>query len=96
VSGTVRQQIHDALVRDGPSTAKDLSRAVGASEKDVAHHLVHLARSLEGRGRRLAVEPSRCLQCDFVFAKRERMTRPSACPRCRGKRLTLPRFSVGD
>ena len=89
---TVRESLCDAL-REGPCTAKDLSRAVGIPERDVPEHLEHLARSLRARGEELVVEPSRCLECDFV-PRRHPMKRPAHCPSCRGRRLALPRFSV--
>jgi hypothetical protein len=92
-SETVRQELARAL-RAGPATARDLSRAVGASERDVLAHLVHLGRSLRGRGERLAIAPATCLDCGFSFAKRERPARPSHCARCRGARVTLPVFSI--
>jgi predicted Zn-ribbon and HTH transcriptional regulator len=91
---TVRQDLAQAL-RAGPATARDLSKAVGCSERDVADHLVHLARSLRARGERLVIEPARCLDCGFAYSRRERPARPSHCARCRGTRLTLPEFSIG-
>jgi len=94
-AGTVRERLLEAL-RAGPATAKDLSRAVGASEHDVVRHLEHLGRTLRGRGGRLVVEPPACLDCGFGFAKRERLGRPGHCPRCRGTRLTLPRFAAEE
>lgn len=93
MSETVRQEI-ERLLREAPRTALDLSKLVGISERDVPGHLDHLARSLRRRGASLGVEPVRCLACGFVFADRERFTRPGRCPECRGRRLTLPRFSV--
>ena len=93
--GTVRERLLEAL-RAGPATAKDLSRAVGASERDVVRHLEHVERSLRGRGGRLRVEPPACLDCGFGFAKRERLARPGHCPRCKGTRISLPRFSVEE
>jgi hypothetical protein len=92
--GTIRQRIAEAL-RAGPATAKDLSRAVGVPEREVASHLEHLARTLRARGERLAMEPPACLDCGFAFPGRARTTRPSQCPRCRGRRIRLPSFRVG-
>jgi hypothetical protein len=89
----VRQRLEDAL-RGGPVTAKDLSRAVGIREHEVAGHLAHLARSLRARGERLAMTPPECLDCGFAFPGRERSTRPARCPRCRSRRITLPEFGV--
>jgi predicted Zn-ribbon and HTH transcriptional regulator len=93
--GTVREQLLEAL-RVGPATARDLSRAVGVSERDVLRHLGHVERSLRGRGGRLRVEPPSCLDCGFGFAKRERLARPGHCPRCKGTRISLPSFSVEE
>jgi predicted Zn-ribbon and HTH transcriptional regulator len=40
------------------------------------------------------VEPAQCLDCSFVFRKRARLDRPSACPVCRSQHLGPPRFAV--
>lgn len=90
---TVREELAAAL-RRAPATARDLSREVGLRERDVAEHLGHLARSLEPRGERLAVEPAACIACGFVFGSRERLTRPGACPRCRSTRIDPPVFRI--
>jgi predicted Zn-ribbon and HTH transcriptional regulator len=93
-SHTIRQDLAAAL-RAGPATARDLSRAVGISERDVAQHLVHLAKTLRAHGEKLVIEPARCLDCGFEFSRREKPARPSHCARCRSSRLTLPQFSIG-
>jgi predicted Zn-ribbon and HTH transcriptional regulator len=92
-SHTVRQDLALAL-RAGPATARDLSKAVGASEKEVLDHLVHLARSLKAHGEELAMTPAECLDCGFVYSRREKPARPSRCARCHGGRLTLPKFAI--
>ena len=92
-SHTVRQALAVAL-RAEPATARDLSKAVGISEKDVVDHLAHLAKSLRARGEELVIQPSECLECGFVFSRREKPARPSRCPRCSTTRLTLPEFAI--
>jgi len=92
-SHTVRQDLALAL-RAGAATARDLSKAVGISEKDVADHLAHLARTLRGRGEELVITPAKCLECGFAFSRREKPSRPSRCPRCGTTRLTLPEFRI--
>lgn len=92
-SHTVRQDLALAL-RAGPATARDLSKAVGASEKDIALHLVHLAKSLKAHGEELVITPAECVECGFVFAHRDKPARPSRCPRCGSGRLTLPEFTI--
>ena len=90
---TVRQDLAEAL-RAGPATARDLSKAVGVSEREILSHLPHVARSLRARGQRLHIEPAKCLECGFEYSRREKPARPSQCARCRGTRLTLPRFAI--
>ncbi|HME72255.1 MAG TPA: transcriptional regulator [Myxococcota bacterium] len=90
---TVRESLHKVLL-EGPATARDLSRAVGIPEHDVAFHLEHLERSLRRCGERLVLEPPRCLACDFAFDGRRRYTRPGHCPRCKSPRVSLPLFHV--
>ena len=93
MSGTVRENIREALL-EGPATLKDLSRRVGIREHEVGDHLEHVERSLRHRGERLAREGPECLDCAFDFPRRTRFTRPAACPRCRSRRIRLPRFWI--
>ena len=92
---TVRQTLL-WLLEEGPHTARELSGLAGIREKDVATHLEHLQRSLRSAKRRLRVEPARCLSCDYVFASRSRLSRPSACPRCRQQHIDPPVFALAD
>lgn len=90
---TVRLALRQVLT-EGPLTARELSARVGISEKEVAGHLEHLARSLRQRGERLRVEPTQCLACGFVFKDRTRLNKPSRCPECKSQRLSPSRFVI--
>lgn len=92
-SATIPSLIHAAL-RAEPQTARELSRELGLSEREVLRHLMHLERSLRDNAAALVVDPPACLACEFVFRKRERLDRPSRCPVCRHERLSSARFSV--
>lgn len=97
---TVRQDIIEAL-KTGPMTAREVSKAVHASEKEVRAHLAHVARSITGMrasGHRIAlvVEPSGCLSCGFVFKKRGRLATPSRCPICKSEEITETRYSIEE
>ena len=87
---SIRQQLV-TLLESGPHTALDLSGLVGASEKDVADHLVHVRRSI---GKKFNILPAECLACGFVFKKRSRLTKPGRCPQCRSNRITPPAFEI--
>lgn len=89
--------IRDALrkeLREGWLSARQLSSLVGISEKAVPGHLEHLERSATGAGETFEIEPATCSKCDYVFDDRERMTKPSRCPQCKGQRLEPPRFRI--
>jgi hypothetical protein len=83
-----------AELRHGPITARELSARVRIPERDVAEHLAHIERSLHKSKEPLCTEPPSCLSCGFVFRKRERLTRPGSCPKCRGTHIEAPRFWI--
>lgn len=82
-----------SLLEEGALSAGELSILLRVPEKEVCRHLPHVEKTLRKRGRRLLVEPARCRQCGFVFRKRERFTKPSRCPLCRGESVEEPLFS---
>ena len=88
---TVRKRIV-ALLETGTFGALDISQAVSASVAEVQEHLEHIVRTLHANDRRLVVEAAACKACGFAFPGK--LTRPSRCPRCRGERITAPRFTV--
>jgi len=90
---TVRELMADQL-RQGPTTARELSVLVGVSEKDVPEHLEHLEKSLKRKGERLVVTPSSCIACGFEFKDRKRLNRPGKCPECGSTRIDPPQFRV--
>lgn len=92
-NATVRESLASRL-RSERATARELSAAVGISERDVAGHLEHIERSLRQSKERLHSEPPACMDCGFVFKKRERLTRPGACPKCRGTHISPPSFWI--
>jgi predicted Zn-ribbon and HTH transcriptional regulator len=92
-SATVRESLRHALLA-APATAHELSQLIGIREHEVADHLAHLERSLKHKGEQLVIEPPTCLACGFAFTHRHRFTRPSACPKCRGRRISHPQFRI--
>ena len=90
---TVRQMMIDCL-REGPSSAKDLSAWLGIPEREVLPHLEHIRKSLQHGTSRLVIEPARCRSCDFGFHTRARFSKPGRCPACRGSFIDAPCFMI--
>lgn len=90
---TIRDAIRREL-RGGWVSARQLSTLVGISEKAVPGHLEHLQKSAAGAGEEFEIEPAVCSKCDYAFDDRDRMTKPSRCPACKGQRIEPPRFRI--
>lgn len=85
-----------AAIAGAELSAREISQRIGLSERQVYDALTHLARSARGRRERLRVTPAACLDCGFVFVKRDRLTKPSRCPACRSTHIEPPRFSLRE
>ena len=92
-SQTPRERLLCALSEE-PRSARVLSKLAGLAEREVFDHLQFLQKTLKTRGQRLVLTPATCLDCHFVFRKRERLTRPGRCPVCRSTHLSEPLFSL--
>ena len=51
---------------------RELSQYLQITEKEVYNHLEQIERGLKASGKKLQVEPARCLSCGFVFEDRTR------------------------
>jgi hypothetical protein len=92
-SETLRRAILRHLEEE-PLTARELSARVHIREREVIPHLEHLERSLRRSESRLVFDAAECLSCGYEFRGRRRLTRPSACPRCRAQHIASPVFRV--
>jgi transcriptional regulator len=91
--GTLRQEMMDLLMQ-APLDVRDIAAVLEIREAEAADHLVHIARSLKAQGRELQIIPAYCRQCDYVFRKRQRYTRPGRCPHCRSSRIQGAVYSI--
>jgi predicted Zn-ribbon and HTH transcriptional regulator len=90
---TPRQRIIE-LLSQAELDARELSQALGIPEKEVYAHLAHVALSVKRRRQKLEISGYGCLDCGYRFESRTRFTRPGRCPRCRGSRITYPRYRI--
>jgi predicted Zn-ribbon and HTH transcriptional regulator len=93
IDDTIRRQLIRYLEEDSHGV-RELSQTLHQSEKEIYEHLVHVEKTLRSEGKRLVMEPSICLQCGFVFAKRTRTAPPGRCPQCKKTRIRRPRYRI--
>ena len=97
---TIRERIIEVLkTTSEPLTAEDIIRVLGVniSVRDVYEHLTHIAKSVWSRsqGREvLLMEPPVCKKCGYVFKDLNKPKKPSKCPRCKSKWISLSRFII--
>jgi transcriptional regulator len=90
---TIRQEIM-TLLSEGKFGAKNISKIIRISEKEVYEHLDHIGRSLKSQKMRLKITPALCLQCGFEFEGRNRFTSPGKCPKCKGEHIQDPEYRI--
>lgn len=94
---TRRQRIVALLEGPGSYGFDELREELAVPVRVLATDLEHVEKSVRAGGRKLVVEPPRCLACGFVFRGRGKrhFHTPSRCPECRGESVTQPRLSIG-
>jgi transcriptional regulator len=88
---TLREAIAEALEEES-FDLREISKRFHIKEKEALDHLEHIARS--ARPKRFIMEPASCLDCGFVFKKRDRLSTPGKCPLCRSLSISPPRFKI--
>ncbi|MGH7910083.1 MAG: transcriptional regulator [Thermodesulfobacteriota bacterium] len=92
-SKTIRQALFEELL-EGSRTVRELSQAIRIPEKEVITHLTYVKQSALNKGYRFIIKPSECLNCGFIFDKRDKPKKPGRCPRCKEEHLTNPSFGL--
>ena len=97
VDETLRQRLVRWL-SEAKYDFEELRQALEIPVRDLERELRHVERSLRGQGRRLRVEGPECRDCGYGFPGRasRHLHPPGRCPRCKGQRITPPRFAVRD
>jgi transcriptional regulator len=90
---TIREQIAQSLETE-PMAARDLSKALHISEKDVYSHLQFVEKSIKHQKKQLKITPCYCLSCGFEFKDRKSFKKPGKCPECRQSRIEPAVFEI--
>lgn len=94
---TTRERIIKTLLSASePLTVYQLQALANVDLKpgELYDELEHVKKTLKRMGYRLAVVPPVCKSCGYEFRDREKLKKPSRCPRCRKERIEAPKFFV--
>jgi len=88
---TQRKEIIEILSKE-EKTAKELAEVFNVDIKDIIEDLEHIKKSIKPR--KLKVKPAFCKGCGFVFKERDKVSKPSRCPKCRKEWIQGALFSI--
>jgi len=96
---TRREKIYDLLsqLRE-PVTAEDIASMLGLRRDEVKSIEIDLEFLMKSVKRRsggseiIEMIPARCSFCGYEFRERDKVKRPSRCPRCKSERIHGPWF----
>jgi len=90
---TRRKEIIEILEKD-KTTAKHLADMLRVDMKYILEDLKHTFQTVKIYHKKLKIAPSICNVCGYVFKDRERLSRPTKCPKCRSEDITEPEFYI--
>ena len=90
---TRRKEIIEMLEKDR-MTVKQLADLFRVEPKFILEDLKHISISLKNVHKKLKEQFSVCNVCGYEFRSREKMSRPSKCPKCRAEDITEPVFWI--
>jgi hypothetical protein len=88
-----RREIIEILEKD-KTTAKKLADMFRVDMKYILEDLKHISQTVKIYHKKLKIEPAVCNVCGYVFKDRERLSRPTKCPKCRSEDITEPLFYI--
>lgn len=96
---TTREKIYEILKKSSePLSIEDIILVLRLSPRDygkVVEDLEHLRISVKKRSNgieEIVIIPAYCSNCGYIFKKREKIKKPSKCPKCYSSRIKGPWF----
>ncbi len=88
---TRRQQIIEIL-QENRQTAQQLANYFQTTLKEIIEDLQHIQKSIKPK--KLKINPAYCKKCNFVFKERDKISKPSKCPRCKSEWIEAQMFEI--
>jgi predicted Zn-ribbon and HTH transcriptional regulator len=91
---TRREQIVDLLIKNENMTLQELADFTKASVKTVAMDMDSIRKTIKYDKKRIEVKPASCLNCNYMFSGRGRVSDPHKCPECHSERIAPQQFRI--
>ena len=89
---TRREEIINILIQQDMSI-KELADMFNIESKEIVEDLEHIKKSTRKK-HKFKVTPARCRMCGFTFVSREKIKKPSKCPKCDNELIEEARFRI--
>ncbi len=87
---TRRQEII-AILTEQKITLQELANKYKVEMADLAEDIVHIRFSFKDKFR---MHPAICNYCGFVYREREKVKKPTKCPKCKHEDIVPPLFWI--
>ena len=93
---TRREKIIKLLSENEEMTLQELSDFTQSSVKTVVQDLDSVRKTIRSEGKQIEVRPASCLNCNYLFTGRSRVSDPHKCPECHSERIASQRFRISS
>ena len=91
---TRREKIIKLLSENEGMTLLELADLTQSSVKTVVEDLDSVRKTIRYDNKRIEVRPAVCMNCNYTFSGRSRISDPHKCPECHSERIIPQKFRI--
>ena len=91
---TRREKIIKILTEKDDTTLQELADIIQVPVKTVVEDLNNVRKTIRSERLRIEVRPASCMNCNYIFTGRSRISDPSKCPKCHAERINPQGFRI--
>lgn len=75
-------------------TINQLANHFGVIIPEIVEDMVHIKETAKAKNKKFIINPAVCNHCGFSFKDRNKLKKPSKCPKCKSEDISEPVFAV--
>jgi len=91
---TRREKIVELLSEDKGLTLLEIADLTNVPVKVVVQDLDSVRKTIRYDNKRIEVRPAVCMNCNYTFSGRSRISDPHKCPECHSERISPQIFRI--